>query len=322
MSVSPTGTTFRLRTPAHIKTCHMTGSWDNYKRRYELKPDSGAGAGWWTLTLKFGSSMPPARYWYYYILDGYFESHDPNKPTCKESTRNITLNILDYYDESRPSSAATTISISSSSSSSPSRYTSSPTSSIDSPISKRSGGVYSPSAISHSRSSSSSTHHRHSAYYPDANSRRTPSPRRRNADLPHLVHPKPRNPMGAHKLTLDTAVGGRRGYRDSTITTAATIYGSSPSSAGSTLSSCSACSGSTASSGGSPTTPLCTCVYHNGRGGCEYESDELEYSDDSCFEDEEDIRAYKYRAQQRRRTVHGKIEAEELAYRLERGLRM
>lgn len=319
MSLSAAGTTFRLRTPAHIKSCHMTGSWDNYGKRYAMKPDSAAGAGWWTLTLKFGSSMATGRYWYYYILDGYFESHDPNKPTCKEPTRNITLNILDYYDEaSRPSSAATSISSGSS------RYSSSPTSSIDSPVSsKRSGGVYSPSQVSsHSRSSSGSSH-RHSEYYPDANSRRTPSPRRRNMEMAHLLHPKPRNPMGHHKLTLDTAVGGTRNYRDSTITNAATVYGSNPSSAGSTGSSCSACSGSTFSDGSSPTTPLCTCEFHDGSRECAYESDGLEYSDDSCFEDEEeDIRAYKYRAQQRRKTYHAKVDADELSYRLERGLRI
>jgi 1,4-alpha-glucan branching enzyme len=65
MSTSAAGTTFTLRTPAHIKSCHLTGSWDNYSKRYQMSADKGAGPGWWTLTIKFGSSMPPARYWYY-----------------------------------------------------------------------------------------------------------------------------------------------------------------------------------------------------------------------------------------------------------------
>lgn len=65
MSCSPAGTTFTLRTPAHIKSCHMTGSWDNYGKRYEMTVDSAAGPGFWTLTTKFGSSMPSGRHFFY-----------------------------------------------------------------------------------------------------------------------------------------------------------------------------------------------------------------------------------------------------------------
>lgn len=65
MTSTASGTTFNLRTPAHIGSCHMTGSWDNYGKRYQMNIDESAGPGWWTLTLKFGSSMPSGRHFYY-----------------------------------------------------------------------------------------------------------------------------------------------------------------------------------------------------------------------------------------------------------------
>ena len=64
MSVTAAGTTFTLRTPAHIKSCHLTGSWDNYGKRYEMNAERSA-PGWWTITIRFSSSMPATRYWYY-----------------------------------------------------------------------------------------------------------------------------------------------------------------------------------------------------------------------------------------------------------------
>jgi len=68
MSTTASGTVFTLRTPAHIKSCHLTGTWDKYTKRYQMNADKSAGPGWWTLTLKFGSSLPPQRYWYYVCL--------------------------------------------------------------------------------------------------------------------------------------------------------------------------------------------------------------------------------------------------------------
>ncbi len=65
MSTGPSGTTFKLRTPAHIKSCHLVGSWDNYGKRYNMKADATGSAGWWALTLNFGNTMPAKRYWYY-----------------------------------------------------------------------------------------------------------------------------------------------------------------------------------------------------------------------------------------------------------------
>jgi len=295
MSVSAHGTTFSLRTPAHIKSCHMTGSWDNYTKRYALLPDPTSGAGFWSLTVKFGSSMPAARHWYYFILDGYFESHDPNRPTCVQPERKLTLNILDYFTP-RTGSASSD----SSSGSSSYRYASSPDSmtSAGSPTgSKRTGGYY------HRRNRSR-----------ESRDGRTPSPRRINATNPHIVHPKPRNPLGNHKLTLNTSVGGA-GYSPS-----------SPGSAGSgrsSASSCSNCSGSTWSDGSSPATPICTCTQGHVRGDCDYDSEGFyeEYDSEYASEDE-DFDDSRYRRLSRHVPPAEKkmayAPADELAYRMQR----
>jgi hypothetical protein len=274
MSTSAAGTTFTLRTPAHIKSCHLTGSWDNYGKRYEMNADKSA-PGWWTLTIRFGSSMPATRYWYYFILDGYFESHDPNKPHVVEAARKLTLNVLDYdlsaTSTRRPSPSSSVSSRSSNSS-------------------KRSGGVYDIPAD----------------FYPTStNKARTPSPSRQHRQLTHIVHPKPRNPMAAHKLTLDTQYN-YSGRPDSMISSAATT--ASPLSDRSS----STCSGSTLSSrGSSPATPMCDCD--------EYEVDTHghycgEYDDEYELDE-----SYEYACA----PPAGKDGLDEsLAYRLERGLRM
>lgn len=144
--MSSTSNTFSILVPPHIQSVHLLGSWDNYARRYEMTP-SQSSPGTWRLNIKFPEtgSSGSKRYWYYYILDGYFESHDPNMPTCQEPTRGITLNILDIV---------------------------------------RSGA-----------SSPTST--------------RSPSPEFGQYSAPRqpsmvIVAPKPRNPMQAHKLTIDT----------------------------------------------------------------------------------------------------------------------
>jgi hypothetical protein len=238
MSTSAAGTTFTLRTPAHIKSCHVTGSWDNYGKRYQMTPDKAAGAGYWTLTLKFGATMAPSRYFYYFILDGYFESHDPNMQTIVEPSRKLTLNILDYGIPSSPASTASSSRSSRRSSpSSSASSASSPTSSVRS--SKRSGGVYDlPSPLDQSSED---------YYYPTSG--RTPSPHRQQSELSHLVHPKPRNPMAAHKLTLDTNYYAGRPV--SVMTHAATTAGVESPSSSRSGSSC----GSYSSRGSSPITP-------------------------------------------------------------------
>lgn len=202
-------TTFTLRTPSHIKSCHVTGSWDSYKKRHQMDTDPSAGPGYWTLTLNL-SSLPASRYFYYFILDGYFESHDPNHQTIVEPTRKLTLNILDHGISTSPTS---------------SRRSHSHSSSRSSTSSKRSGGVYDiPSPLDSPGAyhfSSVGTH-------------------------VNLVQPKPRNPMAAHKLTVDTSYYNGRSV--------------SPSSSDRSGSSCS----SYGSGGSSPVTPI-------------YESDEEEY---------------------------------------------
>lgn len=98
---SSTSNIFTLFGPSHIQTVQLLGSWDNYSHRYNMAP-SQSNPGTWELKLKFpetGSSSLK-RYWYYYILDGYFESHDPNKSTIQEPTRGITMNILDLVRRS------------------------------------------------------------------------------------------------------------------------------------------------------------------------------------------------------------------------------
>lgn len=270
MSTSAAGTTFTLRTPAHIKSCHVTGSWDNYGKRYQMTPDKAAGAGYWTLTLKFGATMAPSRYFYYFILDGYFESHDPNMQTIVEPSRKLTLNILDYGIPSSPASTVSSSRSSRRSSPSSASSVSSPTSSVRS--SKRSGGVYDlPSPLDQSSED---------YYYPTSG--RTPSPHRQQSELSHLVHPKPRNPMAAHKLTLDTNYYAGRPV--SVMTHAATTAGVESPSSSRSGSSC----GSYSSRGSSPITP--------------YDSD-----DEDCYV---------------RYAPAPKGADADLAYRLERGLRI
>lgn len=205
-------TNFTLRTPSHIKSCHVTGSWDSYKKRYEMATEPGMGPGYWSLNLNF-ASLPPSRYFYYFILDGYFESHDPNHQTVVEPTRKLTLNI---FDHGIPSPSGSSRRSSSSRSSSSGSSTSS----------KRSGGVYDlPSPLD------SEEPYYFSSVGPHAN----------------ILQPKPRNPMAAHKLTVDTSY-----YRGRSV--------SPSSSSNRSGSSCSSYS----SGGSSPATPI-------------YESDEEEY---------------------------------------------
>jgi len=153
---------FALRTSANCKTVHLLGSWDNYARRYDMAPSQSC-PGTWRLNIKFPEtgSSGSKRYWYYFILDGYFESHDPNMPTTQEPTRGITMNILDLVRSGSSSPAST-------------------------------------------RTSS-------------------PEPAFNRVSI---IAPKPRNPMAAHALTLDTAAARAHVY--STYSDVATIASSSP----------------------------------------------------------------------------------------------
>ncbi|KAL7272796.1 hypothetical protein RUND412_004383 [Rhizina undulata] len=334
---SSSGTTFKLRTPPHINACHLVGSWDNYVKRYVMAQDSHAGSGWWTLTLKLPSSGPK-RYAYYYILDGYFESHNPNEPNYKEPSRNLTLNILDMAPSSPvPSSAHSSRSSRSSSSSrfpSPtSSVGTSPTSSISSSSDKRSllRNLSASSKPTSTRPTISNpifqngttmipedySRYSHSTYAP---------PQQASHPSAHIIHPKPRNPLANHKLTIDTD------YRPySVITNAATVAsnGSSPVSASSSRSNsslgsiCSSCSGSSYSS--SPTTPICNCQYTAGHRGGECDYSECESEGESCCSESSDeyVRTRVVRrGVERRKSYHPSVAGDSLAYDLERRLRV
>jgi len=87
---------FNLRTSAHCKTVHLLGSWDNYNGQLPLSTDSTLVGGWkGTFRFQGATLKQGQRYWYYYIIDGYHVSHDPNQASTKEPTTGRTLNILD-----------------------------------------------------------------------------------------------------------------------------------------------------------------------------------------------------------------------------------
>ncbi|KAK2743913.1 hypothetical protein FQN57_004536 [Myotisia sp. PD_48] len=88
---------FTLRTSANVKTVHLLGSWDQYQRQIPLSKLPGAKPGSWKGRFRFQPTMinPGARYWYYYIMDGYHVSHDPAAAFTVEPTTGRKLNILD-----------------------------------------------------------------------------------------------------------------------------------------------------------------------------------------------------------------------------------
>jgi len=223
---------FKLLVPSHITSVDLMGSWDNYSTRNAMV---NLGEGNWGMTLTFTGDSS-SRFWYYYILDGYFESHDPNEPTTIEPTRNITLNILDpsavyAYDSDTSGSISPVDSFGGRSSSS--------NTSVDS-LSDKEFRSASPDSV---------------------------------YDGPKIYQPVPKNPMGNHKLTLDTNFD-----RYSMITTAATISPSSPlsgyrsgrSSGGVSpaQSICSSCSGTTFEEDSLPGTPICNCSLSAHEGTC------------------------------------------------------
>lgn len=96
---------FTLRTSSNAKTVHLLGSWDGYQGQLPLSKDSAKKGGWkGTFRFQGGTTLTPgARYWYYYIIDGYHVSHDPAKESTVEPTTGRKLNILDI-----PKSSSTT----------------------------------------------------------------------------------------------------------------------------------------------------------------------------------------------------------------------
>lgn len=89
---------FSLRTSSSCKTVHLLGSWDGYKNQLPLSKDATTTkAGGWKGTFRFqGTTLKQgARYWYYYIIDGYHVSHDPARESITEPTTGRKLNVLD-----------------------------------------------------------------------------------------------------------------------------------------------------------------------------------------------------------------------------------
>jgi hypothetical protein len=101
---------FTLRTSANVKTVHLVGSWDGYKNQLPLSIARDAKPGSWKGTFRFQGSHAlklGSRYWYYYIVDGYYVSHDPAKDYTTESTTGRKLNVLDVPGGAKNSSSMT-----------------------------------------------------------------------------------------------------------------------------------------------------------------------------------------------------------------------
>lgn len=90
--------TFMLQTPTTVFSVEILGSWDNFSKPYQLKRDRKTGPGQWrgchtfenitcdgdTLnqsTSRDGGLKMGGTYWYYYVLDGDVEYHDPAEPS-------------------------------------------------------------------------------------------------------------------------------------------------------------------------------------------------------------------------------------------------
>ena len=108
-------TNFTLRTPSHIKSCHVTGSWDSYKKRYEMTTEPGMGPGYWSLNLNF-ASLPTSRYFYYVCTPPTSHPEYPtNFPQSSSSTAISSPTIpttrqSSSQPENSPSTFSTTVS--------------------------------------------------------------------------------------------------------------------------------------------------------------------------------------------------------------------
>jgi hypothetical protein len=87
---------FSLRVSSSIKQVHLLGSWDSYTEHIPLSKDKSSSKTW-SGTFRFPSDLvqPGQRYWYYYILDGYHITYNPQEDSTVEPTTGRELNILD-----------------------------------------------------------------------------------------------------------------------------------------------------------------------------------------------------------------------------------
>ncbi|KAJ2901485.1 putative gtp-binding protein [Zalerion maritima] len=119
--MSSTQLSFSIRTSSSVKTVHLLGSWDNYVGQLPLSKDKTASkSGSWKGTFRFQSTVlqPGQRYWYYYIIDGYHTTHNPNEEFTVEPTTSRSLNILNVGKSSKSKSSSSSSSKHSSSRSS------------------------------------------------------------------------------------------------------------------------------------------------------------------------------------------------------------
>lgn len=111
---------FSLRVSSSIKQVHLLGSWDNYLEHIPLSKDKSSSKTW-SGTFRFPADLvqPGQRYWYYYVLDGYHLTHNPQEQSTVEPTTGRELNILDVpASGSSPTSSSSKSKSKSSSSSS------------------------------------------------------------------------------------------------------------------------------------------------------------------------------------------------------------
>lgn len=111
---STTLITFMLQAPTTVYSVEILGSWDNFSKPYQLKRDRKTGPGQWrgchtfenitcdgdTLdasTSRDGGLKMGGTYWYYYVLDGDIEYHDPAEPSTSlcPLLPGQTVNVLD-----------------------------------------------------------------------------------------------------------------------------------------------------------------------------------------------------------------------------------
>ncbi|CAD6594471.1 MAG: hypothetical protein ASARMPREDX12_009034 [Alectoria sarmentosa] len=106
--------TFMLQTPTTVFSVEILGSWDNFSKPYQLKRDRRTGPGQWRGCHTFenitcdGDPLQPSTsrdgglkmggtYWYFYVLDGDIEYHDPAEPSTSlcPLLPGQTVNVLD-----------------------------------------------------------------------------------------------------------------------------------------------------------------------------------------------------------------------------------
>lgn len=95
---STTLITFMLQVPTTAFSVEILGSWDNFTKPYQLKRDRKTGPGQWrgchtfenitcdgdtlhSSTSRDGGLKMGGTYWYYYVIDGDIDYHDPAEPS-------------------------------------------------------------------------------------------------------------------------------------------------------------------------------------------------------------------------------------------------